>query len=61
MKNYQFVTTKGYALDALIVKAKSKLDALKLAGFERIYWKGNTPYGCTHGLTWQNVFAIIIN
>jgi hypothetical protein len=59
MKNYQFVTSNGYALDALTIKAKSKLDALKLAGFNRIYWRSNTPYGCTPNC--KIVFAIIVN
>jgi hypothetical protein len=42
------------------IKAPTKLKALKLAGFDKIYWKGNTPHAVTRGIYTSYVYAIKI-
>lgn len=44
--------------DGRTINAKSKLEALKLAGYEQIYWKGNTPYSPIGHIYPKNVYAI---
>ena len=40
------------------IKAKTKFEALKLSGFDKIYWKGQKPYACSYGIYTSHVFAI---
>ena len=42
------------------IKAPTKLKALKLAGFDSIYWKGNKPYAYINGIYSYHVYAIKI-
>jgi len=44
--------------DGRRIDAKSKLEALKNAGFELIYWQGKTPYGVTSVYSNTRVYAI---
>ena len=59
MKTYKFITSNGNAIQIDNVIAKSKLEALKIANIEYIYWKGNTPYGATSSFNMKSIFAII--
>ena len=43
-----------------IIKAKTKIEALKQSGFDKIYFKGNKPYACTYGIYTYYVYAIKI-
>jgi len=40
------------------MKAKNKIEALKVYGVERVYFKGNTPYGVERAIYTQYVYAI---
>jgi hypothetical protein len=40
------------------MEAKNKIEALKLYGIERLYFKGNTPYGVEGEIYRHNVYAI---
>jgi hypothetical protein len=40
------------------IKAKTKLEALKIAGYKNIYWKGQKPYACSYGIYTSHVYAI---
>lgn len=44
--------------DGRIVKAKSRLEALKLSGYEHIYWQGSHPYGLAFIESKRRVYAI---
>ena len=45
----------------MTIQAKNKYEALKNAGFNKIYFKGNTPYAVTRGIYASNVYAIKIS
>lgn len=40
------------------MKAKNKIEALKMYGIEKIYFKGNEPYGVWGGIYTYHVYAI---
>jgi hypothetical protein len=40
--------------------AKNKIDALKKAGHERIYFKGNKPYAYVNSIYSYHIYAIVI-
>lgn len=44
--------------DGRIVKAKSMLQALKISGYEQIYWEGTKPYSYSSVYSNEKVFAI---
>ena len=44
--------------DGRIVSAKDKVQALKQAGFNFIYWEGNIPYGVEYPASKHKVYAI---
>ena len=43
------------------MKAKNKIEALNQYGIERIYFKGNKPYGCVFGIYTYHVYAIRVS
>lgn len=45
----------------MTIQAKTKKEALKNAGFDKIYYKGNTPYAVTRGIYTSYVYAIKIS
>jgi hypothetical protein len=45
-------------LNLEIMKAKNKIEALKMYGIEKIYFKGNEPYGVWGGIYTYHVYAI---
>lgn len=42
----------------MTIQAKTKIEALKKAGFSNIYFRGNTPYSVVRGIHTYHVFAI---
>lgn len=42
------------------IKAPTKLKALKKAGFDKVYWKGSTPFSVIRGIYTEYVYAIKI-
>ncbi len=40
------------------MKAKNKIEALKVYGVERVYFKGNKPYGVERSIYTHHVYAI---
>jgi hypothetical protein len=44
--------------DGRVIDAKNKVEALKEAGYENIYWQGNNPYVQKQGVYPTRVFAI---
>jgi hypothetical protein len=43
--------------DGRVIDAKNRVEALKEAGYEKIYWQGNRPYSQKQGVS-TLVFAI---
>ena len=40
------------------MKAKNKIEALRIYGIDRIYFKGDTPYGVENAIYTNHVYAI---
>lgn len=43
------------------MRARNKIEALKMYGVDNIYFKGNKPYGCVFGIYVYHVYAILIS